>query len=122
MDDYMASATEEDWYTCIRRDVALPASDFEDSGAIFDAYYDAAVRGQKLSYWKYMDEYTDATPVYKVRGGGMDLAVVRLVPKGNKAAGFGRELWQIGEVRGVLSLDYLESVTVEIDAPKGDPV
>ena len=122
MDDFMAATTEQQWYDYISKDVKLPDSDFEDSGAIFDAYYDAAIRSQKFTYWKSMDEYTDTTPVYKVRGGGMDLAVVRLVPKGRHAAGFGRELWQVGEVQSVLSLDHLESVTVEIDAPRGDTV
>ncbi len=122
MDEFMASASEDRWYEIIRSGVRLPDSEFEDSGAIFDAYYNAAVRGKKRSYWKKMDEYTDETPVYKVRGGGMDLAVVRLTPKGVHAAGFGRELWQVDEVCGVLSLDHLEHVTVEIDAPRGDTV
>ena len=122
MDDFMASATEDQWYAYIRGGTKLPDSDFEDIGAIFDAYYDAAIRGQKLSYWKKPDEFTDETPVYKVRGGGMDLAVVRLAPKGVHAAGFGRELWQVNAVESVLALDHLESVTVEIDAPRGDPV
>ena len=122
MDEYMASTTAEEWHETIRRDARMPASEFEDSDAIFEAYYDAAIRSQKLTYWKKMDEYTAETPVYKVRGGGMDLAVVRLVPRGSHAAGFGRELWQVGEVRGVLALDHLEHVTVEIDAPEGDSV
>lgn len=122
MDDFMASTTEDQWYGYIRRDVSLPGSEFEDTGAIFDAYYDAAIRGKRFTYWKNPEEYTDETPVYKVRGGGMDLAVVRLVPRGRGAAGFGRELWQVGEVQGVLALDYLDSVTVEIDAPRGDTV
>ena len=122
MDDFMASTTAEEWYEYIRRDAQLPDSEFEDSAAIFDAYYDAAVRGKTLSYWKKVDEFSDAAPVYKVRGGGLDLAVVRLTPKGSKAAGFGRELWKVGEVRGVLALDHLEHVTVEIDAPRGDPI
>ena len=122
MDDFMASTGEDRWYEIIRGDVALPESEFEDTGAIFEAYYDAAVRGRKLSYRKKPDEYTASSPVYTVRGGGMDLAVVRLVPEGRGAAGFGFELWRVGEVRGVLALDHLESVTVEIDAPRGDTV
>ena len=122
MDDFMASTTEQQWYEYIRRGMSLPESEFEDSEAIFDEYYDAAIRGKKLSYWKKMDEFTEASPVYKVRGGGMDLAVVRLAPVGVHAAGFGRELWQVGEVQSVLALDHLERVTVEIDAPRGDPV
>ncbi|MBO6040147.1 MAG: hypothetical protein J6P58_02965, partial [Oscillospiraceae bacterium] len=122
MDDFMVSTPEDRWYEIIRSDIRLPESEFEDTAAIFDAYYDTAVRGRRLSYRKKPDEYTSSSPVYTVRGGGMDLAVVRLVPEGRGAAGFGRELWRVGETRGVLALDHLESVTVQIDAPRGDPV
>ena len=91
MDDFMASTTQEQWYDYIRSGVELPVSEFEDGEALFDAYYDAAIRGSRFSYWKYMEEYTSQTPVYKVRGGGMDLCLVRLKPRGSNAAGFGRD-------------------------------
>ncbi|MBR6115698.1 MAG: hypothetical protein IKQ10_11090 [Oscillospiraceae bacterium] len=122
MDDFMAATTQDQWYAYIRQGAELPESAYEDTAAIFDEYYDAAIRGQKFTYWKNMAEYTADTPSYKVRGGGMDLAVVRLSPKGENAAGFGRQLWQVSEVVSVLQLDHLESVTVEVDAPRGDPV
>ncbi len=122
MDDFMASTTQEQWYDYIRSGVELPVSEFEDGEALFDAYYDAAIRGSRFSYWKYMEEYTSQTPVYKVRGGGMDLCLVRLKPRGSNAAGFGRQLWQVGEIRSILKLDRLQSVTVEIDAPAGEKV
>ena len=122
MDQFMASTTPDQWYEYIRAGVKLPVSEFEDADALFDAYYDAAIRGSSFSYWKYMDEYTAQTPVYKVRGGGMDLCLVRLKPRGSNAAGFGRQLWQVGEVRSILSLDRLQSVTVEIDVPAGETV
>ena len=47
---------------------------------------------------------------------------MRLRPRGSNAAGFGRQLWQVGEVRSILNLDRLQSVTVEIDAPPGETV
>jgi len=122
MDEFMASTTPEQWYGYIRGGASLPVSEFEDGDALFDAYYDAAIRDSRFSYWKYMDEYTSQTPVYKVRGGGMDLCLVRLRPLGSNAAGFGRQLWQVGEVRSILSLDKLQSVTVEIDVPRGETV
>ena len=122
MDKLMSATSQEEWHDYIRNGVALPASPYEDGEAIFEAYYDAAIRDRSLSYWKYMEEYTPNTPTYKVRGGGMDLCIVRLVPKGRNAAGFGRQLWQVGEVESVLKLDNLESVTVEIDAPHDQPV
>ena len=122
MDKLMQATSQDEWHDYIRRGVSLPDSPYEDGEAIFEAYYDAAIRDRSLSYWKYMDEYTAQTPVYKVRGGGLDLCLVRLTPKGHNAAGFGRQLWQVGEVESVLKLDNLESVTVEIDAPHGQTV
>ena len=122
MDKFMESTSEEAWYGYIRNGAQMPDSTFEDAQALFDAYYNTAIRGTEFSYWKYMEEYTAETPVYRVRGGGMDLCLVRLVPRGQNAAGFGRQLWQVGSVESVLKLDNLESVTVEIDAPEGAPV
>lgn len=122
MDRIMSATSQDEWHDYIRKGVTLPDSPFEDGEAIFEEYYNAAIRDKTLTYWKYMDEYTAKTPVYKVRGGGLDLCIVRLVPKGRNAAGFGRQLWQVGDVESILVLDKLESVTVEIDAPHGQTV
>lgn len=122
MDKLMSETSQDEWHDYIRNGLALPDSPYEDGEAIFKEYYDAAIRDKTLTYWKYMDEYTSETPVYKVRGGGLDLCIVRLVPKGQNAAGFGRQLWQVGEVESILKLDNLESVTVEIEAPHDQAV
>ena len=122
MDGLMRSTSQEEWHDYIRQGVALPDSPYEDSEAIFEEYYNTAIRDKSLTYWKYMDEYTANTPVYKVRGGGLDLCLVRLIPKGHNAAGFGRQLWQLGEVESILKLNNLESVTLEIDAPHDQTV
>lgn len=119
MDDFMASTTPEQWYEYVRRGANLTVSGFEDGEALFQSYYDAAVQGRTMTYWKDMERYSPNAPVYKVRCGGVDLCLVYLVPIGDNAAGFGRQLWQVGQVQSIFSLDELESVAVEIDAPQG---
>lgn len=122
MDDLMASTTPEQWYEYVRQGADLTVSGFEDGEALFQSYYDAAVQGRTLTYWKDMERYSADAPVYKVRGGGVDLCLVYLAPIGNNAAGFGRQRWQVGQIRSVFSLDGLESAAVEIDAPQGTEV
>ena len=119
MDELMANTTAEDWYGYVRSGTRFETSRFEDAAVLFDEYFDAAVRGREINYRKDMAEYTAQTPVYTVRAGGTKLCTVRLAPLGDKAAGFGRELWQVREILPAFSMDGLESVTVEIDAPAG---
>lgn len=122
MDALMAETTEDQWYNYIRRDAPLAVSEFEDGEALFTAYYAAAIRGRSFSYRKAPGAYRDDGPVYTVRAGGKDLCTVTLAPIGRHAAGFGRELWQVGEIRSCFTMDDLESVAVVIDAPPGDSV
>lgn len=117
MDELMASTTPEEWAGYVRRGAELNVSGFEDGEALFQAYYDTAVRDRPLTYWKDLENYTADSPVYKVRGGGVDLCRVTLTPVGHNAAGFGRERWQVAEIASIFRLDGLESVAVEIDAP-----
>ncbi len=118
MDDFMASTTGEQWYDYVHDGADFTVSEFEDGEALYLSYYDAAIAGKKLSYWKDLEHYSDQAPVYKVRGGGLDLCLVYLSPIGQDAAGFGRQLWQLDHVQSLLSVRGLESVTVEIDAPR----
>lgn len=122
MDRLMAETSEEEWYAYIRPDAPLAVSELEDGEKLFDAYFDAAIRGRGFSYRKAPGLYSETQPVYTVRGGGQDLCTVTLVPEGKGAAGFGRELWQLGEIRSCFTLDALESVALVIDAPAGEPV
>lgn len=117
MDDFMDSTTEEQWYEYVHDGADFAVSEFEDGEALFRSYYDAAISGKKLTYWKDLEHYSDLAPVYKVRGGGLDLCLVYLSPIGQDAAGFGRQLWQLDHVQSVFSSKGLESVAVEIDAP-----
>jgi len=117
MDAFMAETTPEQWEEYICRGAGIDVSSFENAEELVREYYDAAVRGKPLSYRRDLQASGSDRTVYVVRGGGMELCTVTLVPKGRNAAGFGRQLWQLGEVASRFTLDRLESVTLEIDAP-----
>lgn len=120
MDEFMASSTDDTWRDCILKDLNFSVSDFEDARALFEEYYNAAIRGRDISYRKSAGEYSASSPVYTVRCNGMDLCAVTLTPI--KEAGFRRYYWQVGELRSRFNFDRLESVCVEIDVPQGDGV
>ncbi len=122
MDELMAATDEDAWYAYTRDGADLAVSEYEDGEALFDAFFDTAVRGHALSYRKAPGEFSAEHPVYTVRGGWRDLCTVSLKPIGEGEAGFGRELWQVGKLRSCFSLSRLESVAVVIDAPPGETV
>lgn len=122
MDELMAATTQDQWLGYIREGADLTVSEFEDADSLFSAYYDAALRNKGFSYRKAPGVWREDAPVYTVRAGGKDLCTVTLTPIGHQAAGFGRELWQVGEIRSCFVMGALESVAVVIDAPPGEPV
>lgn len=122
MDDLMASTAADGWYDTLSKDASLFVTEFEDGEALFREYYDATIRNASFSYRKAPGEYSNKTPIYHVRAAGINLCKVTLIPKGKNAAGFGRQLWQVGSIEACNILGNLESVTVEIDAPQGDEV
>jgi len=122
MDALMAGTTQDEWYGYIRNGADLTVSEFEDADSLFSAYYDAVLRDKGFSYRKAPGVWREDVPVYTVRAAGKDLCTVTLTPVGHKAAGFGRELWQVGEIRSCFVMGALESVAVVIDAPPGEPV
>lgn len=121
MDKLMADTTEDEWFSYARSGGA-GFTEFEDGSAILSEYIDTALRGREITYRKAAGEYTENTPVYHIRCGGKNLCTVTLAPIGSNAAGFGRNLWQLGEIRSSFTVDGLESVAVEIDAPAGETV
>ena len=122
MDKLMAETTEDQWYAYARQGAQLTVSEFEDAGALFSEYFNAVLRGKNFTYRKAAGAWSDDAPAYTVRAGGKDLCLVTLAPIGRNAAGFGRQLWQLGSVKPAFVMDELESVAVEIDAPAGDAV
>lgn len=121
MDKLMADTGEEQWFDYARSGGA-GFTEFEDGGELINEYIDTALRGKEITYRKAPGEYSAASPVYQIRCGGKTLCTVSLAPIGHHAAGFGRELWQLGEIRSSFTVDGLESVAVEIDAPEGETI
>ncbi len=122
MDKLMAETGEEQWYTYARQGAQLTVSEFENADELFSEYFNAVLRGKTFTYRKAAGAWSDDAPAYTVRAGGKDLCLVTLAPIGRNAAGFGRQLWQLGSIRPAFVMDELESVAVEIDAPVGDTV
>ncbi|MBQ3276715.1 MAG: hypothetical protein IJH47_06655 [Oscillospiraceae bacterium] len=122
MDKLMAETGEEQWYAYARQGAQLTVSEFENADELFSEYFNAVLRGKTFTYRKAAGAWSDDAPAYTVRAGGKDLCLVTLAPIGRNAAGFGRQLWQLGSIRPAFVMDELESVAVEIDAPVGDTV
>ncbi len=122
MDELMANSLPEDWFRQARKDADAGVTEFEDGAALMDEYIRTTLQGKEITYRKAAGEYSDAAPVYQIRCGGKTLCTVTLAPVGHHAAGFGRELWTLGEIRSGFTMDGLESVAVEIDAPAGETV
>ncbi len=122
MDALMEETDDEQWFARALGGADLTVSEFEDGAALFDAYCDAVFRGSPVSYRKFPGAWSAKTPVYAVRCAGRDLCRVELVPDGSGAAGFGRDLWKVGEIRSCFTFTGMESVTVIIDAPEGEDV
>ena len=122
MDKLMAETGEDQWYAYARQGAQLTVSEFENADELFAEYFNAVLRGKNFTYRKAAGAYTEDAPAYTVRAAGKDLCLVTLSPVGHNAAGFGRQLWQLGSIRPAFAMDELESVAVEIDAPAGDTV
>ena len=111
IDDFILSMQNENGTDTLREHFQV--SEFENKDAVFDKISSTYFKGQDCSYRKMAGEYTDNSPVYIIRAGGADLYKVTLEPKGEKAAGFGFQLW---EVSGIALMDS-STRTITIEAP-----
>lgn len=85
-------------------------SDFEDKDTVFSDIYSTYIEGQSCTYRKMAGEYTDETPVYVLRAGSIDLFKLSLKPKGENAAGYGFQLWELSTLE--LLKDNTRTVTI----------
>ncbi|NCB73489.1 MAG: nuclear transport factor 2 family protein [Clostridia bacterium] len=93
-------------------------SDFEDKDTVFSDIYSTYIEGQSCTYRKMAGEYTDDTPVYVLRAGSTDWFKLSLKPKGENAAGYGFQLWELS----TLELLKENTRTVTILVPPGASV
>ena len=120
MDDLMAATTPEQWYEHALNGFEPELSRFDDPEAIFAAYYDAALANANYTYRKDTANSTEDAPAYVIRAGAVELCRVKLEDVGD--AGFGMNLWAAGDTETVFSLNSLQSMAVEIDAPADEAV
>ena len=110
IDDFILSMENEDGTDTLR--ALFKVSEFEDKDAVFDKISGTYFKGQNCTYRKMPGEYTENSPVYIVRSGTADLFKVKLNPKGENAAGFGFQLWEVS------SLELVEgstrTITIEV--------
>lgn len=116
MDALMDDTSSEKWYSYAREGFYSALSEFEDPDELFSGYFDAVLKDANYTYRR--DRSSDAAggaPVYVVRAGAADLCRVTLAEK--ERAGFGMYIWEVGNITPCFSMDKLQSVAVEIDAP-----
>ena len=110
MDDVVLAMETVDGSTALAADFVV--SEFEDKDTVFSEIYSTYIEGQSCTFRKMAGEYTDDAPVYVLRAASTDLFKVSLKTKGNNAAGYGFQLWEVSTLE--LLEDNTRTVTVEV--------
>jgi len=121
MDALMADTTADTWCTYIEEDFRSSLSEFENPDELFSGYVDAVLKSANYTYRRDRSDVSeDDAPVYVVRAGMVELCRVTLAEK--ESAGFGMYVWEVGNIESCFSMDNLQSVAVEVDAPADQPI
>lgn len=116
MNTLMDNTSVDEWCGYVRDGFNSALGEFEDSDELFSGYFDAVLKDANYTYRRDRSGMSeDAAPVYVVRAGAVDLCRVTLSEK--ESAGFGMYIWEVGNIAPCFSVDSLQSVAVEIDAP-----
>lgn len=95
--------------------------EFDDAAALYEEYESVLLAGKSFSYRRAPESRADA-PKFIVRCGGVDVCTVSLSEKPDSDLGFGRHLWQVGDIAPCEALGNLRSTAVEITALAGEAV
>ena len=120
MDDLMATTSKEQWYAHALDGFDPELSRFDNAEELFAGYFDAALANANYTYRKDAGASTEDAVAYVIRAGAVELCRVTLDAVGD--AGFGMNLWEAGDIETVFSLNSLQSMAVEIDAPAHEKV
>ena len=122
MDELMAVMSEDDWYAALAPTVEAQ-TDFEDSAALYQSFFDASVRGRELSYRRDLSYSSLDQTVFTLYSGSTRVGEVRLVPKpGETPQYLGLHEWTLDSITATPLAKSLQAVTVQIDAPEGASV
>jgi len=121
MDALMADTSIDAWCAYVQDDFREVLSDFENPDELFSGYFDAVLKDANYTYRRSRSDASgDEVPVYVVRAGMVELCQVTLAEK--ESAGFGMYIWEVGNIESCFSMDNLQSVAVEVDAPADQPI
>ena len=120
MDALMADTSADTWCSYIEEDFRNSLSEFENPDELFSGYVDAVLKDASYTYRRSRSDTSGDIPVYVVRAGMAELCQVTLTAK--ESAGFGMYVWEVGNIESCFSMDSLQSVAVEVDAPADRPI
>ena len=121
MDSLMESTAPETWLGYVKSSIASESGVFDNADALYNEYESVLLAGKSFSYRRAPESRSNA-PVFIVRCGGVDVCTVSLTEKPDSALGFGKHLWQVGEIAPCKALGNLRSTAVEITALAGETV
>ncbi len=117
MEALMPTMTVNDWYNVMLANAHIEANEFESIDDVYEAYYNAIVTSDEVSYRKKVGLYSDETPVYAVRIGDIDIVNVYLYQDESADAGYGFKYWKLDYVEALADGTGLTCSSIEIDAP-----
>lgn len=117
METLMPTMSADDWYNLMLDNSNVAPTDFETENEIYQAYYDAIVTSDDISYRKKLGLYSDEHPVYAVKIGNTDIVHLYLEEDVSKSAGCGFNYWKLAKVEALADGSGLKSASIEIDAP-----
>ncbi|MBR6653644.1 MAG: hypothetical protein IKL27_02815, partial [Oscillospiraceae bacterium] len=121
MDALMADTSVDTWCAYVQDDFREALSEFENPDELFSGYFDAVLKNANYTYRRSRsDSSSNDVPVYVVRAGMVELCQVTLAEK--ESAGFGMYIWEVGSIESCFSMNSLQSVSIEVDAPADQPI
>ncbi len=121
MDSLMETTAPETWLGYVKASIESESGEFDDAAALYEEYESVLLAGKSFSYRRAPENRADA-PKFIVRCGGVDVCTVSLTEKPDSDLGFGRHLWQVGDIAPCEALGNLRSTAVEITALAGEAV
>lgn len=121
MDSLMEATAPETWLGYVKTSIESESGDFDDSAALYEEYESVLLAGKSFSYRRAPESRAEA-PKFIVRCGGVDVCTVSLTEKPDSDLGFGKHLWQVGDIEPCEALGNLRSTAVEVTALMGEAV
>ena len=121
MDSLMESTAPEVWLGYVKASIESESGVFDDAAALYEEYESVLLAGKSFSYRR-APENSARSPKFIVRCGGVDVCTVSLIEKPGSDLGFGKHLWQVGDIVPCEALGNLRSTAVEVTALAGETV